>query len=129
MRAVRPGRGGFLMPKKNVHKEGFDAKLMHELNANLARLGKTLRALNSRGIDTEAVGGFKGFWNNLMAGLARGLGMVFGMSFMTFIGLGIIAAALYWLLDYLHMVPFLSGLADKLSDILHKFIENNRGQE
>lgn len=100
----------------------LDQKLLRSLNRNVQRLAQRLEADNVAAFVTLTQRPFRMMWVNLMAGLARGVGIFVGAGLMG----GIVVALLGWggyhLLKVSEMFPVLHNLFEAARNVFKEFI-------
>ncbi len=107
-------------------KARADFRLLRTLNRSIQRLAHRLEADNVAQFVTMTQRPWRMMWVNLMAGLARGVGIFLGAGVMGALALAIATWGVYYLLKVFDMIPVVSEMTKSVQDLIKDFLSQYR---
>jgi len=96
------------------------------LNRSMARLAARLEAANMQDYIDLSNRPIRLMWNNLLSGMARGVGMFVGAGAMGALTLAVVGILLVWVLNFLNMIPVIGDLTTAIQSAFKDFLQEHK---
>ncbi len=107
-------------------KARTDSQLLRSLNRNVVRLASRLEADNVAAFVALSQRPLRMMWVNLLAGLARGVGIFLGAGVMGAMALALVTGLTYYVLEISDMIPVVSDFVRSIQGFLGDFVSRHR---